>query len=203
MKKKWTYILLSFFLLLLIAGGYLFYLFNYKEYDVADSEVEKIIEENFQVTLPSGTELALDREGEIANKMITVSADITDSTMNDGENQTVADIKDKYRPILKELDSLASAKMTSLAEQAIDEYQTKKEKGENISYSYFYQKYMGAAEELEANTDALFENVMALVEQELAASGFNSSYGDSFREDYEATKKGLRKSLYEKMLDNL
>ncbi|MDN4495114.1 hypothetical protein [Ureibacillus aquaedulcis] len=201
MKKKWTRILLIFLLILLIAAGYVTYLLKFKEYDVVDPGIDKITDENFSVTLPSGTDLVLGSDGEISmgQAVMPDSADTRESTIKVGENLTVADINDKYRPVLNEIESLASSKVNSLAEQAIDEFYTKKEKGEKISYPYFYQKYMEALDGLEENTDVFFAGVMSIVEQELATSGFNPSYVDSFREDYEASKKSQRKNLNERI----
>lgn len=201
MKKKWRYIFLSFLLLLLCVGGYTFYLFKWKDYDIADPKLEKITEENFTITLPEGTELVMNSKGEIEKEQTISVVDGEKSVST--KKLTVADIKNKYRPTLKLLETLLSDKMNSLVEEARSEYQEKKVEGEKISYPYFYQKYIGAAEFLETNTDILFESVMSAVEKELHTIGYNPAYGESFREDYAQSKKSLRKGLYENLIKTI
>ena len=57
MRGKWKYVLLVFALLILGAGGYGVYVFKFKEYDVADPELDEIVEDPYVVTLPDGTQL--------------------------------------------------------------------------------------------------------------------------------------------------
>ncbi|NYF23628.1 hypothetical protein [Sporosarcina sp. JAI121] len=58
-----------------------------------------------------------------------------------------------------------------------------------MSYGYFYTKYEGAANGLEANTDAVFAGGIKAVEKDLAANGYDKSYAQSFTDDYNAEKK--------------
>lgn len=231
-KKKLLYALLTFVLLLVCVGGYTLYIFKFKEYDVADPEVDKIKEEHFTITLPDGTELELDGEGNVIgekskptasaaqgpsgvgssdvensnNAQGTNSDSTTGSTApptNTNEKLTVADIKNQYKPTLAALEQQINGKLNGLIGQAKNEYSTKKANGENISYSYFYQKYVGAAESLEASTDAVFESVMGMIEQDLEENGYSGSYADSFREEYNATKESLRSSLLDKAMSGM
>lgn len=65
MKKHWKKILLSFVVLLLAVGGYLLYIFKFKEYDIADEEVEEITKETYKLELPDGSTIELDEDGNI------------------------------------------------------------------------------------------------------------------------------------------
>ena len=120
------------------------------------------------------------------------------SSNNTNKKLTVADVKGKYEPVFRELEGQADKKINSLISRAKKEYSDKKAKGESIEYGYFYNKYMSAANNLEANTDAAFQGVIKAVEAELVANGFNKSYAKSFVDEYEATKKARRDSILKK-----
>ena len=71
MKKKkqkmklWKKISLIVVVLLIAIASYLLYLFQFKEYDTADSEVAEITRETYKLELPDGSTLELDEEGNI------------------------------------------------------------------------------------------------------------------------------------------
>lgn len=115
---------------------------------------------------------------------------------------TVASIKGKYTPVFQGLESQADGKINALIGRAKSEYQTKQANGESVNYAYFYNKYMGAATSLEAGTDSIFNGVLAAVETDLAANGFDKSYAQSFKSEYEATKEARRSSIIDKALGN-
>lgn len=52
MKKAWKYILISLLVLILGAGGTIYYFLNVKTYEVADEEIEEITESEYQIELP-------------------------------------------------------------------------------------------------------------------------------------------------------
>ncbi|WP_432363789.1 hypothetical protein [Sporosarcina sp. UB5] len=115
-----------------------------------------------------------------------------------GKKVTVAEVKGKYVPVFRELEGQADEKINALIGRAKKEYNDKKANGESIDFGYFYNKYMGAATNLEANTDAAFYSVMKAVETELEANGYNKSYAQSFIDEYEATKKTRRDGILKK-----
>jgi len=228
--------------LLVAVGGYALYVFKFKEYDVADPEVDEIIEETYTIELPDGTELVVDKDGKIVEEKKPVegsdsqvsknneagkgaegdsksptssnSSTSTDkqngtSTSTDksktpnaptGEDSkpTVGDIKAKYAPTFQSLQGQAESKINGLIGQAASEYSTKKANGESISVGYFYSKYVGAANSLEASTDATFNTLISVIEQDLVANGYDKSYAQSFRDEYEAAKEARRNALLSK-----
>lgn len=121
------------------------------------------------------------------------------STNKPSTKPTVAEVKAKYEVVFNQLEGQADSKLNSLISKAKKEYTDKKANGEKISYGYFFNKYMGAANTLEANTDAVFYGVVQAVEAELAANGFSKTHAKSFVEHYEATKKARRDSLMKKV----
>nr|MBO2506991.1 hypothetical protein [Bacilli bacterium] len=226
MKRVWKYILLVFVLLVVSIGGYGLYIFKFKEYDVADPEVEEIIEDPYVITLPDGTEIVVDKEGNIIEERKdepaednlegsqnedTQSEDPTPSendpnqVTGDSEQQrlTVAEIKEKYIPSLKELENQANSNLDALIQKAYDEYSAKRANGESIDIGYFYNKYMGAANGLEARTDAAFNALMTIIENELEENGYSKAHAQSLRDDYNAAKEERRSNLLKKAKEYL
>lgn len=232
-KKRWLlYTSLVVVLLVVLGGGYALYEFKFKSYDVADEKVDEIIEDNYEIKLPDGTEVTVDQEGNIIEKVsedFVLSTDetssATDSTSTDGTNETsttstgdqssteksdsisnndsthetakptVKSIKEMYTPSLEALQAQATSRINGLIANAKAEYKAKKANGESISIGYFYNKYMGAAESLEASTDAAFNSILSIIERDLAANGFDKSHAQSLRDDYEAMKQARRDSI--------
>jgi hypothetical protein len=52
MKKVWKYLLISLLVLILGAGGTIYYFLNIKTYETADKEIEKITESEYEIDLP-------------------------------------------------------------------------------------------------------------------------------------------------------
>ncbi|EMR07925.1 hypothetical protein C772_00254 [Bhargavaea cecembensis DSE10] len=270
-KRRLRTILLSLLTVALLVGGYLVYVLKFKEYDVADEEIEKIQEEDYQLELPDGTVIGGDPEqssgttsdpetentgtangdsaggenqsaetgagsagtdestgstekivsdqpggaGSAAVAGVTQSTSkgsasgngSTSSAGNSSNNSgasvgsgssskpSVSDIKNKYTPTFDSFQAQANGKISSLVGRAKAEYTEKKQNGESINYAYFYQKYMGAANSLESQTDAVFNQLISEVENDLQRNGYSKSYAQSFRDQYNAEKEALRSSL--------
>src|SRR5690606_11874898 len=113
---------------------------------------------------------------------------------------TVADVKGKYEPVFRQLEGQADAKISALIGRAKKEYTDKKVNGESISYGYFYNKYMGAANNMEASTDAAFYGVVKALEAELTANGYNKSHAQNFIDEYETMKKTRRDGIIKKAM---
>lgn len=246
MNKKLKILLISTLVLVAIVGGYLLYIFQFKEYEVADDEIEEIMENAYDVELPNGTKLVVKSEEGTVGKLekkhperkddteeysetpsstsegsgrqesssdsrtestSTTSggkgetSSITDSaTTGEAPTQatpsaakiTVGDIKRKYEHSISDLEQQVDHKINSIITHAKDEYNTKKQNGESISYAYLYNKYMGAAESLEAQTDMVFEGIISSLEKDLEVNSFNKAYSQSFRDQYAAQKKARR-----------
>ncbi|MFJ5768851.1 hypothetical protein [Psychrobacillus sp. NPDC093180] len=236
--KKLKIFLIAALVIILGAGGYLLYMFKFKEYDVADEEVSEIVADPYKVELPDGSTLIIDEEGEVVQETATSETNTktntntvttsgssleeklagktagpgTGSTTSSGnstngtattsstEKPTVASIKDKYRPALEGLEAQADTKINALIGRAVSEYNDKQANGEKVDFGYFYNKYMAAANNLEASTDTVFHAVIGAVEKDLTANGYDKSYAQSFKDEYEATKKARRDGILKKAL---
>lgn len=111
-------------------------------------------------------------------------------------------IIEKYEPTLAGLEGQADTKIDALIGRAMGEYQEKKTSGEKIDFGYFYNKYMSAANNLEANTDKVFYSVIKVIEKDLTANEFDKSRVQTLKDEYEAKKKARRDSLISKALEN-
>jgi ABC-type cobalt transport system substrate-binding protein len=119
------------------------------------------------------------------------------------QEETVMTIKNKYRPVFQSLESQANSKIDALLSKAFGEYQSKKNNGEAISYSYFYQKYTSAGRALENNTDGAFNYIYKALENELKAHGYSTTHAKAFKEQYEETKKARESALLNKAKEAL
>lgn len=227
-RKKLKIFLLTALILIIGAAGYLLYEFKFKTYDVADEAVKEIVADPYKVALPDGSTILIDENGKVVEEKGTEKSTntVTTSTTSNSEvlagktagpginstsknetstsqeKPTVASIKDKYRPALEGLEAQADAKINALIGRAVGEYNDKKANGEGIDFGYFYNKYTAAAGDLEASTDNIFYAVLAAVEKDLAANGYDKSYAQSFKEEYEASKKARRDGILKKALGN-
>jgi len=225
-RRRLKIFLLTALIIIIGVGSYLLYEFKFKKYDVADEAVTEIMADPYTVELPNGSKITIDENGNVVEdakdtKTVSAGHSITGSvgqsndqtqsssqttgstdstTANSSTTPTVGSIKEKYIPALQGLEAQADTKINALVGRAKGEYQDKKANGESINFGYFYNKYMAAAKDLETSTDAVFYGVLAVVEKDLVANGFDKSYAKSFKEEYEATKKARRDSLLNKAL---
>lgn len=115
------------------------------------------------------------------------------------EKATVATIKSKYAGSFAALEGQAKGRLNSLISQAKAEYSTKVANGESVNYSYFYQKYYGAATAMESTIDASFNTLYARLQSELEQNQFDKTHAQSFKNQYEAAKSSLRSELLSKI----
>lgn len=111
---------------------------------------------------------------------------------------TAKSITDKYKPSFLALEDQANSKINSLVSYAADEYSTKKQNGEDISYFYFYAKYSRAGTALEIKTDEAFNYLYNALVDELVENGFDVKEAKPFKEAYESAKVSRRNALLDK-----
>src|SRR5690606_4205731 len=98
--KKLKYIFIALAVIVLCSGGYIVYELKFKSYDTADPEVDALIEETYNVELPDGTVIVVDKEGNIVenktsdsqNNGVTTASAQTSST-NENSDSTQDDEK--------------------------------------------------------------------------------------------------------------
>ncbi|MFY0741920.1 hypothetical protein AB1K09_05260 [Solibacillus silvestris] len=90
--KKLKYIFIALAVIVLCIGGYIVYELKFKSYDTADPEVDALIEETYNVELPDGTVIVVDKKGNIIenkrsdsqNNGVTTATAQTSITDEDG-----------------------------------------------------------------------------------------------------------------------
>lgn len=89
--KKLKYILIALAVVVLGIGGYIVYELKFKSYDTADPEVDSLVEETYDVELPNGTVIVVDKEGNIVENKTSNSQNsstTTASAQTSGSGQT-------------------------------------------------------------------------------------------------------------------
>lgn len=114
------------------------------------------------------------------------------------QQETAESIIAKYSPSFNDLENQANNKLDSLLSYALQEYKTKKAKGETISYFYFYSKYSKAAKTLEANTDAAFNMIYNDLVKDLEKSGYSASLANPIKDQYLSQKKQRSSAILDK-----
>ena len=67
-KKYWKQIAIGLSVVFLAIAGYLVYTFEFKDYDTADEEVDKITKDEIEVDLPDDTTITVDEDGEVTTE---------------------------------------------------------------------------------------------------------------------------------------
>ena len=165
---------------LFIAAGYAGYLFFFKSYDTADQEVDQLADEQYEINLPDS------------------------SGPEEGKSEPTQDqIVQSYQSSYQSLMASAEERVNQLASQAQGEYMSKRQNGEDVSYSYFFNKYNSAADRLEETTDQAFERIYKDMNQSLETHDYATAEADQLQQDYEQTKKQWRTTLLQKVKESL
>ncbi|SFF67678.1 hypothetical protein SAMN05216353_10564 [Halobacillus alkaliphilus] len=160
MKK----ILLLFVVVIIAIGGYFGYMFFIKSHDTADEEVDQLADEAYEIFLPN------------------------DSA--EGQQMNPAERIESYETSYEQLIHEAERRMDEIVTEAQKEYVTKKQNGEDISFSYFFSKYNSAADRLEASTDEGFQTIHESVKENIGAKK-----ATDLKEEFRQTKKQWRANL--------
>jgi len=91
MKKHWKKILLALGAIVLAAAGYLLYIFQFKEYDVADEEVDEITKETYKIEMPDGSIVEFDEDGNMIESDSNGSIISSDDTVASAAERDDAD----------------------------------------------------------------------------------------------------------------
>jgi hypothetical protein len=104
-------------------------------------------------------------------------------------------IKATYSEKFKHLESTAIAEILTIAKEAMSEFQSKKQNGEEISYLYFYQTYYPKITALQKEIDTAFEEKYTELQTELITHGHPPENAEMFKVEYEEKKKQQMQQL--------
>ena len=83
MKKIWKYSLLAIISIVILVALYITYELKFKDYDIADTEVDALVKEEFTIDLPDGTKMIVDGQGNVIEEIKPVQEDITTYTIDE------------------------------------------------------------------------------------------------------------------------
>jgi len=194
-KKLKIFLLIS--LLIITAGaGYLLYEFKFKEYDVADEEVEQIVEDPYTLEMPDGTTITLDDDGEVVDATETISKNLkagsVGTTTTTGETSTTGKVEGTTS-------SGNSSTGTSTAATSGKDSTPTTGTGSNAGASdkttvgTIKQKYVPALESLQTQADGRLNTLVGHAKTEYTTkkeNGESVSYG-YFYNKYSGAASGL------------
>jgi hypothetical protein len=89
MKKGWKYALISLLVLILGAGGTIYYFLNIKTYEITDKEIEEITASEYEIILPEDVEKPADTPEDDSKTETTDNSDkTTENNKTTGENHS-------------------------------------------------------------------------------------------------------------------
>lgn len=163
-------------------------------------ELEEGFEGNFLDHDSIKLEAYEERHG-IPNSFLNVQ-DEQATYYNKEVNTTSAAIKKGYEEKFKQLEAAATEKVIQLVDQAMNDYVTKKQNGENISYFYFFRTYYPKVTSLQNEIEAAFETKYSAVQNELAIYGYSPEKAEKFKNEFEKKKSDLKRQLMMKVVEN-
>jgi len=115
MKKKLLILSSVVLALIVVGGGYLLYLFQFKEYEVADDQIQEILEDPYDVVLPKGTKLVVVNTGDKGERLRKDHPVIEEKKLEveQSEDGTTSG-SDEYTEVLSATTSVESANHTSI-----------------------------------------------------------------------------------------
>ncbi|MDF2946801.1 MAG: hypothetical protein K0S51_1480 [Bacillales bacterium] len=198
---------ISIIILLLIVFttfGFLYYSFSIKTFDIADKNVDEIVNSKYDIKLPEDDK----RENvdsptklQIENKKANTDSDISRKYK---DNETLAEsIIEYYQQPLDSLQVEYNKKVDLLVATAISEYKDNVASGENKPFAYYYRKYNLAAKRLEAETDETFSYIYSALQGDLKRNGLDPEKAELLKENYETMKDERETALINKAKDAL
>lgn len=182
MMKKLKWILIALVVIVLAGGGYALYLFKFKQYDVADQKVDAVIEEGYEVTLPNGSVIKLDKEGNVieeSGEQVAVKEKQSPAEQEQGAAQ---------QPTRTDAESAAGSDSASAPQTSSPTVEP--------TVASIKESYRVSFEGLEGQADAKLNNLLAMAKNEYLAklaAGEDISFG-YFYQKYTAAAAGLETS---------
>lgn len=108
------------------------------------------------------------------------------------------------KPFVEKFDRLeatANNELVKLIGLALEDYKTKQENGEEISYFYFYQTYYPKVTALLDEINTSFNENYDALKNELKKSGFSPDSAEKFKEEFEEKKREQTKQLMTKVIE--
>lgn len=155
MKK----ILLLAGILLICGSGYLIYLFGFKEYNIADAEVDTITKEEYVIELADGSKIVLDKYGNLIRHL---EEDKDEAVRTEKIKEELADSEST------DLAEVSASKETSKAEKEKDAVTSKQAKAKKAKTTVkdIKKKYEPAITDIERQANNSLDNLIEVAKDE-------------------------------------
>lgn len=163
MKK----ILMLFGIVLICSAGYLIYLFGFKDYNVADAEVDSLTKEEYVIELADGSRIILDAHGNLIRHLQGNDEAVQTEKFREGmpysetTDPEVASVSSENGQQTKEQQK--SSKEKAEAKKAKND---KKSKGAKLTEKEVRQNYEPAIADIERQANASLNNLISIAKNE-------------------------------------
>lgn len=146
----------------LMLGGYLVYLFEFKEYDTADADVDVLTKEEYVIELADGSKIVLDKNGNLIRHITGADGKVT--TVDIASSLPISQISDEaVASSASEKDERPAPNSTS-GEAA--ETTASEQAAAPVSVEAIKGKYTSALEDIEKQAYANLDNLINLAKSE-------------------------------------
>jgi hypothetical protein len=108
---------------------------------------------------------------------------------------TLNELIEAYESTFATFYKQVNGKVEELMQVAYNEYMTKKNNNEKVSYPYFYAKYFTAAKSLEKDTDIAFHVIYETFLNDLNKYGYDPQLAHDYLKSYENIKQSVQTSI--------
>jgi hypothetical protein len=189
LKKKLKIFLIALAVIILGVGGYVLYELKFKSYDVADSKVDSILQETFEVELEDGTKLKIDSTGNVVVESIETNEGSQTVTNEQLSNRTEsnANINDADADANSSANTSSNNTASGANEAAGSSNNTtnpSNEQAERVTVATIKNKYNTAFKLLESQTKSRLNSLISEAKTEYTTkknNGEKISYGYFYR----------------------
>ena len=185
---KWF--LLSVGVVILLGGGYILYEFKFKTYDVADPEVDQIIDEGYEIELPDGTSMKIASDGTILEQKNEETAEGQKAQAEEKPVQEVTEASAAVKAPAK--DSSIAAQQSEKEEVPVAKKPANPQttnppaaKPKSVTAESIKEKYRGTLVSLQQQAETRVDNLVAAAKKEYAQKKAN---GEKISAGYFYTK---------------
>lgn len=116
---------------------------------------------------------------------------------------TSKEIEETFTGEFQHLEENAIVEVANLVELAMDDYKSKKQNNEDISYFYFYRTYYPKVTTLENEIESAFEKKYTDLRGELEKHGFSPEKAEKFKQEFEIKKKEQLRQMMMMVVEGL
>lgn len=201
--KKLKYVLIALGLIILCVGGYIVYELNFKSYDTADPEVDTLIDEKFDLELPDGTVINVDKDGNVVEGKKIETNETTENIVVTGPSNSVSSNSEEDKTEINNTKGEENSTATNSKQlEKTNELNTSKEnekvkeevkEKEKVTVSMIKSKYESTFNMLENQSRARLNSLISKAANEYStkkSNGESISYG-YFYKKYMGAAKGI------------